>query len=153
MKFIQFVFSFCFLVLSSFCHAEGWFDCNNIKDMETDEFTKFVDDHNRKFMIPTERSKIGFKISAFDMSSSSITSVVSLRYVPKKVDYHIILLKSQFVDEGTIFLELLDEDEFLIREIRISKVVKDYTGELRGNFDMEWDTFKNVMYYRISMKG
>jgi hypothetical protein len=126
-----------------------WRDAKHTKeDMTTEEMDNFLIENDRKFFMPIPRAIKGFKISAME---KSLNSFVSLRHFGDQVDFEVTIVKSLCADSGTIYLKLLDEDQFLIRSIYVGAVAKNFTGEILSNFKMDWDDFKTIKYYRLEM--
>lgn len=156
--FILLIFTNCFAEWrdSKYCWDE-WRASNYptkcLEDMSGEEIGEYFDDIDSEFRIPEVRSKKGFVIVASSNTSyKTHNSMVCLRYLNNKVDFQFDLFKNLWKGNGTIYLELLDEDGFLIVSKLVSKIADGYTGTLLGNFSMKWETFKEIKYYSLVMK-
>lgn len=69
-----------------------------------------------------------------------------------KVDYQISSTYSHFDNNSSLYLQVLDDQGYLIKEINIH-CAGDFTGKTRGSFDLGWNTFKNIKYYHITGRG
>lgn len=143
MKFMNAIFTAFFLLWSSLAFAE-WQEIADIKSMTTEQLDAYFLAHNKQFLSTT--SEKGIKIVAMDCDYSTL---VMLRNVKNKVDFNVTFYDPIFEERGSVYLEVLDEDGFLIESILVSKVGYDFVGELYGKFDMKWNSFKKIKYYNL----
>lgn len=138
------------LFCGSFCFAE-WRDTKFVKfakrEMTEAEGIAYLREYDKEFTLPVAGVTNG-KIFAHDKNFSS---TVCLRHLNNRVDYEIAILDAISKKSVAVYLELLDEDKFLIESVLISRVCEEYTGKLRGNFDMSWDVFSKIKYYDFSI--
>lgn len=154
---LKYYFIIALLFSNSFCFA-GWRDIsldtrNTQKNMTREELDAYLREYNKEFVVNEDSfspSKIGVRIFAMEQS---ITSLVTLRFDKNKIDFRINLFQPLFNGSGTIYLQLLDEDRFLIKSIFVSRVCDGYSGTLLGNYDMNWENFQKIKYYEISMRS
>ena len=82
---------------------------------------------------------------------SDCDCLVNLRWNYGKVDYVINIFEIVNNNSVNVYLDLLDENGFEIRHIFIIGVVPEFTGVLRGSFNMEWNEFSRCKKFDISV--
>lgn len=117
---------------------------------ETEDVFEYFKKTDKEFMLPEVKAKTGFQIAAMD---SNLSSFVSLRFGKNQVDFNVSLLSAICEEPCSMYLQLLDEDRYLIESMFIGKVEASYKGDLLGKFKMPWETFCQIKYYRIQLKG
>jgi hypothetical protein len=158
-----YIFLTSLILISSTCCAE-WRNANQeTKGMNKEECKEFLHGANCEFLLSIKQPKSGIKIIAIDGLNHSdgsfedladkLISSTYLRVLNGKVDYRLIVYKYEWNGPGDIYLDLLDEDKFLIESKFISRVSNNFTGEMSGSFNMTPETFKGIKYYRLSSRG
>lgn len=157
MKTLNILITFLLLV-SSHSFAE-WLDGSKqdkeltLEDtvpLTLDDIVPFVEKLDKQFFIPHDKSKKGLHIYAMDLQY--LLSNVALRHLNNSVDYNVNILKPINDKDCHVFLDLLDDDRFLIKSIPIDAVHKNFTGNILGQFTMKVDVFKTVKYYKVSFR-
>jgi hypothetical protein len=134
------------MLISSTCFAE-WRKCPEFETI--DEFREILPKIDKEFIIPMKKSNIGFLITAI---SSDESSMIQLRYKNDYIDYSLNMLQPKNHTDCDIYIDLLDEDEFLLKTVFISPVEKEYTGKLVGKFNMKWEEFSKIKYYHLNLR-
>jgi hypothetical protein len=131
-----------------------WRDARNEPPLgETqEEMHKYTQKYDKEFFIPCDQPKRGFKITAWERGGGGL-NFLSLRCLDNKVDYEIAIHRALCNTSHALFIDLLDEDKFLVQTFFISNLNKNYTGTLLGNFEMNWKTFEKVKYFQFSLRS
>jgi hypothetical protein len=117
------------------------------KDCETiEEWKELINKHDKEFFLPVKSSKKGVNITAID---ANVTQLIDLRYFENKVDFVISIKDPLFSDAASIYIQILDEDKFLIRELFISNVCEEFSGELYGKLNISFEDFLKIKYYHL----
>jgi hypothetical protein len=77
------------------------------------------------------------------------TSIIKLRGIKDSkssitLSYVVTIKEPMFGGDGTIYISLLDADDFEITQRRLSAVVSRYTGTLRGSFFIEQNEYIKI---------
>lgn len=130
-----------------FCSASAWAEWRAPKDLPE----MLADGRgSREFVLQGKQSKKGLMIFGMDIDRSSL---VTLRYFNKVIDYSIYLTGDLNKKPIELYLNLLDEDKLLIKSVLIDRIEKEYVGDLFGSFDLSWDSFSNVKYYYLHLRS
>ena len=137
------LFVILFVLASSLSFAE-WIDAQKDCDVTLEEL-------NKQFFIPANKSKKGIHISAADLSN--LCSFVELRYFEGYVDYKIELSENVIDKNCILSLDLLDEDKFLLKTIETYKISKGFSGSVCGKFSIGTvSKFEEVKYYDLYIR-
>jgi hypothetical protein len=140
----------CLLLTSSYSFAE-WVDMSNKKNLSTIKETfPCLETMDRRFFIPVDKSKKGINIHAGDLQC--FRHIVKLRYLNSSVDYSIEILRPFNNVFCQINLDLLDEEQFLVKSIPVDTIHKNFTGDMLGKFKMDENDFKTIQYYRLALR-
>lgn len=117
-----------------------------MNDLGTSNVEELKEKYSGILFIPNNKTENGFNIAGFSNKGFSI----HLKYHDGIVDYIIAIYEKCNETATTIYIELLDENGFLIEEIKTQAISAEFTGNLRGKFNLNWDKFSHAKAFDLS---
>lgn len=150
MKFFDKLLMITLVLYSSHIFAE-WRTWPNLDTMKQEEREIFLLNNSRgELGLTFFQPKDGCKVFGCHYDGQD-GDHVTLRLFNSTVDFIVGIYDARYnYQPSTVYLELMDEQGFLIASIFIGKIAPDFEGDLLGNFSMKKSVFKKIKFYRLA---
>ena len=143
-------FALCWACLGGSVSHASWIDMKDYQDISDENVVEFFKELNYQFFVPDNKSISGDHITAFD--TESFSNAVNLRHKNDIVDCRLDIYNPITTDLCDIYLNIIDENRFLIRSLKLDKVHANYTGPIYSSFGMKLCDFKKIKYYTLAFR-